>query len=127
MEAYMSLKRSSGYMSLACHNKERVTYKQLSPVQWMSGYFSIMRDNSDLNIRSNILEYAISSLDDAQDFSWPSAKASHAVLLCSMEQCETGTWSETEKIDKIHRTHAQRHAQNNSNIKNQVVQKWFKV
>ena len=48
-------------------------------------------------------------LDDATDFSWASAKASHAVLLCRMEQGEIVGWDQTEKIDRVKRAHAQRH------------------
>ena len=47
-------------------------------------------------------------LDDANDFSWQSAKASHAVLLCQMEQGKISSWSETEKIDRVRRAD-QRH------------------
>ena len=55
-----------------------------------------------------MLDYVINLLDDAQDFSWSSAKASHAVLLWRMEQKEIGGWSEVEKIDRVRRAHAQR-------------------
>ena len=33
-----------------------------------------------------MLDYLISLMDDANDFSWDAAKASHAVLLCRMER-----------------------------------------
>ena len=46
-------------------------------------------------------------MEDANDFSWQSAKASHAVLLCRMEEGKVD-WSETSKIDRIRRAHAQR-------------------
>ena len=53
--------------------------------------------------------YLIALLDDSNDFSWQAAKASHAVLLCRMEQGEVISWSETDKIDRIRRANAQRH------------------
>ena len=56
-----------------------------------------------------MLDYMISLFDDANDFSWNAAKASHAVLLCRMEQGEVKDYSQTEKIDKIRRANAQRH------------------
>ena len=56
-----------------------------------------------------MLDYVIDLLDDATDFSWASAKASHAVLLCRMEQGQIRGWSETEKVDTVWRAHAQRH------------------
>ena len=46
-----------------------------------------------------MLDYLISLLDDAQDFSWDAAKASHAVLLCKTEQGEIGDYSCTDQID----------------------------
>ena len=52
-------------------------------------------------------------MEDANDFSWQSAKASHAVLLCRMEE-EKVEWSETTKIDTISRAHVQRFTPQNS-------------
>ena len=56
-----------------------------------------------------MLDYLISLLEDANDFSWQAAKASHAVLLCKMEQGEIANYNQTEKIDRVRRAHAQRH------------------
>ena len=56
-----------------------------------------------------MLDYLINLLEDANDFSWATAKASHVVLLCRMEQGEVKSWSQVEKIDRICRAHAQRH------------------
>ena len=67
-------------------NKERVSYDQLNVTQWVAGFGRTMRDESDPNLRQHMLEYLIALMDDANDFSWTSAKASHAVLLCRMEQ-----------------------------------------
>ena len=64
------------------------------------------------------MHYVIDLLDDATDFSWASAKASHAVLLCCMEQGEIKSWLETEKIDRFHRVHAQRHSSSQSTAQN---------
>ena len=101
---------------LSGQNKDRVTYNQLSPDQWMAGFCRTIREEPDITIRDHMLDYVIDLLDDATDFSWASAKASHAVLLCRMEQGEIKSWSETEKIDRVRRVHAQRHstAQNNA-------------
>ena len=41
---------------------------------------------------------------------WQSAKASHAVLLCRMEEGEISDWSQTDKIDGVRRANAQRHS-----------------
>ena len=88
-------------------NKERITYNQLSLVQWMAGFCRTMRDESNIEIRNNMLNYVINLLDGAQDFSWSSAEANHAVLLCRMEQ-EVSGWSDTDRTDRIQRPHAQR-------------------
>ena len=68
-----------------------------------------MRNQSDTKIREHILDYVIHLLEDAQDFSWSAAKASHAVLLCRKEQGEISGWSDFDKIDRIRCAHAQRH------------------
>ena len=86
-------------------SKERVSYDQLSTTQWVVGFCRIMKEEKNLNIRENMLDYN----DDANDFSWDAAKASHAVLLCRMEQGEVRDYSQTEKIDRIRRANAQRH------------------
>ena len=56
-----------------------------------------------------MLDYLIFLLDDSNNFSWSSAKASHAVLLCRMEQGEIKDFTEIDIIDKDRRAHAQRH------------------
>ena len=61
-----------------------------------------------------MLNYLISWLDDANDFSWSAAKACHAVLLCRMEQGEIKDFTQTEAIERIRHAHAQRHVAQNS-------------
>ena len=58
-------------------------------------------------IKNSMLEYLTEIMEDANDFGWQSANASHAVLLCRMEDGKVD-WSETQKIDRIRRAHAQR-------------------
>ena len=55
-----------------------------------------------------MLDCLISLLDNANYFSWDAAKASHAVLLCRMEQGEV-SYQEIDKIDRIRRANAHRH------------------
>ena len=90
-------------------NKERVTYDQLTMGQWMAGFCRAMREETDQNSKSAMLDYLISLLDDSNDFSWSSAKASHAGLLCLMEQGEIKDFTETDKIGRVRRVHTQRH------------------
>ena len=47
-------------------------------------------------------------MEDASDFSWELAKASHAFVLTNMK-ADRLQWTDTEKLDQIRRTHAQRH------------------
>ena len=48
-----------------------------------------------------MLDYVINLLEDTTDFSWASAKASHAVLLCQMEQGGVSGWSDVDKINRL--------------------------
>ena len=73
---------------LSGSQKERVSYDQLSVVQWVTGFCRIMRDEQNRDIQNSMLDYMIALFDDADDFSWDAAKASHAILLCQMEQGE---------------------------------------
>ena len=49
-------------------------------------------------------------LDGTNDFSWQSAKASHAALLCRMKQREISDWSQTNTIDRVRCANSQRHS-----------------
>ena len=65
---------------------------------WLLPYYE-RRKNTDS--KEFMLDFLVSLLGDAQDFSWEAAKASHAVLLCRMEQGEIANYSQVEKIDRI--------------------------
>ena len=75
---------------LTGQSKERVTYNHLIPIQWMARFCQIMREDPVLENRDFMLDYVINLLEDVIDFSWSSAKASHAVLLCRIEQGKIG-------------------------------------
>ena len=91
---------------LAGNQKERVSYDQLTMGQWMDGFCRSMRDETCQNNKEAMLEYLISLLDDSNDFSWSAAKASHAVLLCRMEQEEIQNFTQVEKSTVfVERTH----------------------
>ena len=72
---------------LAGSNKERVSYDQLTPVQWMDGFCLTMKEQQNLAMREFMLDYVINILEGAGDFSLGLAKASYAVLLCRIKQC----------------------------------------
>ena len=83
---------------LSGSQKERVSYDQLSVTQWMAGFCRIMKEEQNSQNQKFMLDYLISLLDDANDFSWDAAKASHAVLLCRMEQGEVVSYQEPTKL-----------------------------
>ena len=89
--------------------KERVSYDQLTMGQWMDGFCRSMQDKICNINREAMLEFLISLLDDSNDFSWCAAKASHAVLLCRMEQGEIQNYTKVDKTYCILRAHVQRH------------------
>ena len=99
---------------LSGFKKERIQYDQLSVVQWVAGFCRILREEQDPQVKEHILDYLIALMEDANDFSWDAARASHAVLLCRMEQGEVKNYTETEKLDRIRRANAQRHVANTS-------------
>ena len=52
--------------------------------------------------KNSMFNYLIALLDDLNDFSWASAKVSHAVQLCRMEQGGIKDFTETDKIDRAY-------------------------
>ena len=92
---------------LAGTSTSRVTYDSLSTFQWVSGFCAIIKDEKNVNIKNQMLDYMSELMEDAQDFGWSSAKGAHAVLLCRMEEGKVN-WNMTEKIDRIRRAHAQK-------------------
>ena len=87
--------------------KSRVQYDSLSISQWVSGFATIIRDEANEQVRDKMLEYLADIMEDSHDFGWASAKASHAVLLCKMEEGKINWW-QTDKIDRVRRVHAQK-------------------
>ena len=60
-----------------------------------------MKEETCQITKDHMLDYLIALLDDSNEFSWQAAKASHAVLLCRMEQGEVTSSSQRDKIDHI--------------------------
>ena len=62
-------------------NKERKCHiRSAHSVQWMAGFCRTMRDQKNEKTRENMLDHVIQLLDDANDFSWSTEKASHVVF-----------------------------------------------
>ena len=89
-------------------NKERISYDQLNVTQWVAGFGRTIREESDAEMQKHMINYMIALMDDANDFSWPAAKSSHAVLLCRMEQGKIRDFSDLDAIERIRRANAQR-------------------
>ena len=56
---------------------------------------------------------------------WNAAKASHAMLLCQMEQGEIASYQDAEKIDRVGRANAQRHVTITQNNVQNLAHKKF--
>ena len=65
----------------------------------------IIKDESDIQTKQNILKYLSEIMQDSHDFGWGAAKGAHAVLLCKMGEGRLN-WAETSKTDRIRRAHA---------------------
>ena len=76
--------------------------------QWVSGFVRCIQEEKSEAAKSSMLDYLGNLMEDASDFSWESAKASHAIVLTNME-ADHLQWTETDKLDCIRRAHAQRH------------------
>ena len=100
---------------LSRFKKKRIQYDNLSVVQWVAGFCWILREEKDLQVSEHMLDYLIALVEDANDFSWGAARASHAVPLCRMEQGEVKGYGETDKLDRIRRADAQRHVTTSPN------------
>ena len=79
--------------------------------------------------KDQMLQYLTDIMADATDFSWQNAKATHGVMLCDMERGAV-TWDNSDKIDRIRRTQAQRHSQNSkswakTSEQGNVKKPWF--
>ena len=93
--------------------------------QWVSGFSHIIREESNPETKNLILDYLADLMEDSHDFGWNAAKGCHAVLLVKMEEGKID-WSDTEKIDRVRRIHAQRSTQNHTqsvNSRNQNREK----
>ena len=75
----------------------------------MAGFGRIMKEETNPEIKDSILDFLISLFDDANDFTWDAAKASHAVLLCRVEEGEITSYTVVDKIDRVRRANVQRH------------------
>ena len=88
--------------------KVRPTYDDLTMSQWVSGFVRCIQEEKSEAAKFSMLDYLGNLMEDASDFSWESAKASHAIVLTNME-ADRLQWTETDKLNRIRRAHAQKH------------------
>ena len=86
----------------------RPTYDDLKLTQWVAGFVRCIQKEKSEEASTCMPDYLGNLMDDASDFSWESAKTSHAIVLTNMEADQL-QWTNTEKLDLIRRAHAQRH------------------
>ena len=91
--------------------RQRINYDQLSLTQWVQGFCRNILEESSVEHRDAMVSYMGDLMEDATDFSWQSAKAAHAVMLCEMERGVL-TWEDTDRIDRIWCAHAQKYLSN---------------
>ena len=85
---------------LTGNRKVRPTYDDLTMSQWVSGFVRCIQEEKSEAAKSSMLDYLGNLMEVA--------KASHAIVLTNME-ADRLQWTETDKLDRIRRAHAQRH------------------
>ena len=101
---------------LAGNSKARITYDQLNPFTFVVGFVSQIRDEKNVEIKNTMLEYLRDLYEDANDFSFLSAKNCHAEVCCKMEE-DRLDWLDTFGLDRCRRHTAQRHAPKSENFR----------
>ena len=64
--------------------KTRPTYGDLTVTQWVSGFVWCIQEEKSDAAKECMLDYLGNLMEDASDFSWEAAKASHAIALTNM-------------------------------------------
>ena len=95
--------------------RQRVSYDQLSLTQWVQGFCKNILEERSHERREVMVACMRDLMEDATDFSWQGAKATHAVILCEMERGVLG-WEDSDCIDRIRRAHAQKHMVDNKSV-----------
>ena len=92
-------------------NRQRVSYDQLSLMQWVQGFCKNILEEKSNECKQFMISYMSDLMEDATDFSWQGAKAAHAVMPCEMEHSVL-SWEDSDCIDRIRNVHAQKHVVN---------------
>ena len=97
--------------------RKRPTYEQLSTCQWLLGFLRIRQEETDPNIKENMIDYLTELMQDACDYTWESAKGAHLVLLHRMADGVL-TWGQAKEVHKIRKRYAQTVSTTNIQDKN---------
>ena len=92
-------------------DRKKPTYDQLDECQWMLGFLRQRQSESNQVIRENMIEYLVELLQDAVDFSWPSAKGSHYVLIHRLAD-GLASWSDLSSVHNVRLRYARSKPQN---------------
>ena len=65
--------------------KEWPTYDDLTLTQWVADFVRCIQEGKSEEVSAYILDYLGNLMEDVSDFSWESAKVSHAIVLTNME------------------------------------------
>ena len=88
-------------------DNSRMSFDQLNAFQFVSGFALQIREEKCITTKDCMLEYFAALFEDANDFSWSSAKSCHASVCCKMEDAKFD-WLSTHDLDRCRRSYAQR-------------------
>ena len=86
------------------HLRARVTYGQLSQAQFVLGFLRSVQEETDMYVRSNMIEYLTELCQNVCDHSWHAAKGAHLVVMTKMEEGLL-TWNDLKKVNKVRKTY----------------------
>ena len=86
------------------HLRARVTYDQLTQAQFVLGFLRSVQEESDMYVRSNMIEYLTELFQNVCDHSWQAAKGAHLVVMTKMEEGLI-TWNDLKKVNKVRKTY----------------------
>ena len=92
-----------------CFSQDRScpAYDDLSQMQFTQGFIGCVLEESDVNIRQNMLQYLQQLIQDAQETNWFTAKSAHKVLLIEMERGKI-SWKDVRLIHQMRAKYTQR-------------------
>ena len=75
------------------------TYDDLNVNQWVQGIIQYAVEENNEVVRQNMLKHFVSLMQDCIEFSFPTVRHAHGMILQEMEKGNID-WTQTEKIEK---------------------------